>query len=183
DVIGTDKIDLAGMSMGGYVVFAFWRRHRDRVRSLILLDTKAEADTPEGKAGREKTAELVASQGMGALYETLGPKLVGSSASIEVQDKLRKMFDGTAPEVAAADSLAMRDRPDSTSDLATIDVPVLWLHGEEDALMPIDGARETAAKIAGAQFVSIPKGGHFACGVNPDATNSAIADFLKAQKK
>lgn len=180
DAIGADKADIAGLSMGGYVVFSFWRRHPDRVRSLILIDTKAEADSDEAKAGREKTAETAASQGMQPIYETLSAKVVGSSPSIEVQDKLREMMLGTAPEIAAADALAMRDRADSTADLPNITVPVLWLHGEEDALMPIDGARASAAKTPGAKFVSIPKGGHVAPMENPDATNAAIADFLKS---
>jgi 3-oxoadipate enol-lactonase len=179
DAIGADKADVAGLSMGGYVLFSLWRRHPDRIRSLIFIDTKAEADSDEAKAGREKTAETVSAQGMQPIYESLGPKVVGSSPSIEVQDKLKQMMLGTAPEIAAADALAMRDRADSTADLPSITVPVLWLHGEEDALMPIDGARASAAKIPGAKFVSIPKGGHVAPMENPDATNAAIADFLK----
>jgi pimeloyl-ACP methyl ester carboxylesterase len=179
DAIGADKADIAGLSMGGYVLFSFWRRHPERVRSLIFMDTKAEADSEEGKAGREKTAETAASQGMQPIYETLISKVVGSAPSIEVQDKLKEMMLGMAPEVAAADSLAMRDRADSTADLPNINVPVLWMHGEEDALMPLEPARASAAKIPGATFVSIPKGGHVSPMENPDAVNAAITDFLK----
>jgi pimeloyl-ACP methyl ester carboxylesterase len=178
DGIGVEQADVAGMSMGGYVAFAFLRRHRAKVRSLILLDTKAEADTPEGKAGREKTAELVAGQGMEALHATLAEKLVGTAPSEDVRDKLRQMFLDTPPEVAAADALAMRDRVDSSADLPNIDVPVLWLHGEEDQLMPIDGARAAAAKVPGSTFVGIPKGGHVANLENPEAVNDAIREFL-----
>jgi pimeloyl-ACP methyl ester carboxylesterase len=178
DAMGADQADLAGLSMGGYVLFAFWRRHRARVRSLIFIDTKAEEDTTEGKAGREKTAELVASQGMGALWDQLGPKLTAPNPSEAVTGKLQAMFASTSPEVAAADALAMRDRPDSVGDLATIDVPVLWLHGEQDQLFPIEGARASAEKTPGARFVSIPNGGHVCPMENPDAVNAAIREFL-----
>jgi pimeloyl-ACP methyl ester carboxylesterase len=181
DVIGAEQADLAGLSMGGYVLFSFWRRHPHRVRSLIFIDTKAEADTEEGKAGREKTAELVAEKGMQPLYETLGPKVVGSSPSVDVQDKIKEMFLNTAPEVAAADSLAMRDRADSTADLASIKVPVLWMHGEEDTLMPLEGARASAEKVPDATFVTIPKGGHVSPMENPEAVNAAITNFLKTE--
>ena len=180
DAIGADKADIVGLSMGGYVLFSFWRRHPERVRSLIFIDTKAEADSDEAKAGREKTAETAASQGMQPIYETLASKVVGSSPSVEVQDKLKEMMLGTAPEVAAADALAMRDRADSTADLPNITVPVLWLHGEEDALMSIEGARASAAKVPGAKFVSIPKGGHVSPMENPEAVNAAIQEFLKS---
>ena len=117
---------------------------------------------------------------MDPLYENLGPKLTGSSPSDEVKKRLKAMFDNTAPEVAAADSLAMRDRPDSVADLESIKVPVLWMHGEEDNLMPLEGARASAEKVPGVKFVSIPGGGHVAPMENPDAVNAAITDFLKS---
>ena len=179
DAIGADQADFCGLSMGGYVLFSIWRRYRDRVRSLIFCDTKAEADSDEAKAGREKTAEMVARDGVEALFDQLGLKLLGSDPSEEVIEKVRRMFLDTAPEVAAADALAMRDRADSTGDLAGIDVPVLWVHGEEDKIMPVDGARETAGKIPGAKFVGIPKAGHMAPMEDPDAVNEAIRAFLK----
>ena len=179
DGLGADEADICGLSMGGYVAFAFWRRHRDRVRSLILCDTKSEADGEEAKAGREKTAQLVREQGMEALFDQLGPKLLGSDPAQETRSLLRDMFLAQPPSVIAADALAMRDRPDSTPDLEGIDVPVLWLHGEEDQLMPIDGARATAEKIPGAVLVPIPGGGHMAPMENPKVANDALGEFLK----
>ena len=179
DELGVQTADVCGLSMGGYVAFAFWRRHRDRVRSMILCDTKAEADSDEAKAGREKTAQLVLEQGMEALHEQLGPKLLASDPTPEARESLRAMFMAQLPAVIAADALAMRDRPDSSPDLPGIDVPVLWIHGEEDQLMPIDGARATAEKIPGARFAAIPRGGHMAPMENPNAANEALMGFLK----
>ena len=180
DELGVEQADICGLSMGGYVAFAFWRRHRARVRSLILCDTKAEADSDEAKAGREKTAQLVREQGMEPLLESLGPKLLSSNPRPEDTELLKDMFLAQPPAVIAADALAMRDRPDSTSDLAGIDVPVLVVHGEEDQLMPIDGARAMAEKIPGATFAAIPSGGHMSPMENAKAANEAIGAFLKA---
>ena len=182
DAMGADRADLVGMSMGGYVLFAFWRRHRDRVRSLAFCDTKAEADTDDGKKGREATAETARTKGLEAIWETLRPKVFGKDPDNEVVERAQKMFLAVPPEVAAQDSLAMRDRPDSTPDLATIDVPVLWIHGSDDALMPLDGARATAAKIAGARLVEIP-GGHFSTMEHPAEANAALAEFFKSAGK
>lgn len=179
DSLGAGKVDLAGLSMGGYVVFSFWRRHAAKVRSLILIDTKAEADSPEAKQGREKTAALVREKGTGELIEGLLPKLFAPATGDEVKSKVRKMFENTSAETAAADALVMRDRPDSAPGLAKITVPALVIHGEQDALMPIDGAKAMAEKIPGARFVSIPDGGHMAPIENSSATNSAIQDFLE----
>src|ERR1041384_2859936 len=135
DSMGAETADLCGLSMGGYVLFSFWRRPPARVRSLIFIDTKAEAASEEGKAGREKPAEMVAAQGVEPLYDQLANKMFGSSPSDAVKDKVRQMFMNTPAEVAAADALAMRDRADSTPDLAGIKVPVLWVHGGEGGVM------------------------------------------------
>lgn len=181
DAMNVEQVDLAGLSMGGYVSFAFWRKYPDRVRSLTLIDTKAEADSDEAKLGREKTAEAIAADGMEALYAGLGPKLLSPNPPADVEATLRRIFTGVPPEAAAAVALAMRDRPDSTPDLSNIAVPVLWLHGEQDQLMPIDGARASAATMKDATFVSIPDAGHLANLENPTAVNDAIATFLKGQ--
>ena len=178
DELGADQADICGLSMGGYVAFAFWRRHPARVRSLILADTKAEADADEAKAGREKTAAMVREQGMEALWEGLGAKLLASNPKEEDVARLKEMFLAQDPAVIAADALAMRDRPDSSPDLSGITVPVLWVHGEEDQLMPVDGARATVEKIPGAKFAGIPSGGHMAPMENPQATNDAVVEFL-----
>jgi 3-oxoadipate enol-lactonase len=181
DAMGAETADLVGLSMGGYVLMAFWRRYPERVRSLIFVDTKAEADSEEAKAGREKTAADVMANGMAPLVDGLMPKLFGGTPSDAVKDKTREMFLNTSPAVAAADALAMRDRPDSVADLASITVPVLWLQGENDALMPPDGAKASAEKIPGATFKTIPGGGHLAPMENPEAANAAITEFLKSQ--
>ncbi|MFN2642548.1 MAG: alpha/beta fold hydrolase [Actinomycetota bacterium] len=182
DDIGADKIDLVGLSMGGYVLFSFFRRHHDKLRSLVLFDTKPDADTDEGKKGREATAALVREKGMEALWDGLKTKLFGANPSEEAVQKIYQMVLSTDPDVAAAQSLAMRDRVDSTGDLGNIDVPTLWIHGKDDALMPPDAAEASAGKIPGAKFVAI-SGGHVSPLEHPDEANAALTDFFKSLPK
>jgi len=176
--IGVDQADIAGLSMGGYVAFALWRRHRARVRSLILSDTKPEADSDEAKAGRDAAAKAILDEGMAKFHAGLGPKLMGDDPSADAVERIEQMFVDTDPGVAAAVAIAMRDRQDSTSDLGTIDVPTLWLHGEQDKLMPIDDARARAEAVAGARFIAIPGAGHVPTLENPDAVSTAMREFL-----
>jgi pimeloyl-ACP methyl ester carboxylesterase len=178
DEIGADRADVCGLSMGGYVLFSLWRRHRDRIRSLIFCSTKAEADTDEAKAGRDRTAALVRESGMNALWEQLGPKLFGPEPPATLAERVRSMFQGMPAEVAAADAIAMRDRVDSAADARSIDVPVLWIHAEQDQLMPVENARATAEEIPAARFVSVPDAGHLAPMENPKVVNDAMAEFL-----
>lgn len=182
DVIGADKIDLCGHSMGGYVALAFWRKYPERIRSLIFVNTKAGGDTEEGRKGREATAANVVANGMEAFWEGAKAKYFGSDPSQEALDRGRKMFMGVPPEVAAADALAMRDRPDSTGDLAGINVPALWLAGKDDQLIPSDVGRADAEKITGVRFELIP-GGHMAPMEHPAEASAILTDFFKAVGK
>lgn len=178
DEIGAEKADICALSMGGYVAFALWRRHRARVSSLTMISTKSEADSADGKAGRERMAAMIESDGVEALATELAPKMFSSSSGDEVRATVDRMIRNSAPAVAIADLLAMRDRPDSTADLTGIDVPVLWCAGADDVLMPLEGARETAAKIPGSRFVEIASAGHMASLENTEAVNTAMKDFL-----
>jgi pimeloyl-ACP methyl ester carboxylesterase len=178
DGLGVSSVDVAGLSMGGYVVFAFLRRHGGKARSVILVDTKAGADTAEGKEGRTKTAALVREQGTAALVEGLFPKMFAPGVSPEVTGRMKVVFESTPGAAAGNDAIAMRERPDSTPDLGGISIPALVIHGEEDQLMPIDGAKEMAAAIPGAKFVGIPAAGHMAPVENPKAVNEAMREFL-----
>lgn len=178
DSLGVDQVDIAGMSMGGYVVMAFFKLFPEKVRSLIFIDTKAGDDAPEAKEAREKTAALVREKGTLELANGLLPKLMRPEPSEEVSEKARQMFADTPAETAAADALAMRDREDSTSLMAGVSVPTLVLHGELDQLMPLEVGTQLAGSIPRGKLVPIPDAGHLAPMENPAAVNAAIAQFL-----
>src|SRR5258708_25799762 len=67
--LGIENATVVGLSLGGYISFALWRRHRERIAALILADTRAGADSEEGKHGREKNARLAEEQGLGAIAD------------------------------------------------------------------------------------------------------------------
>lgn len=171
-------VDLAGVSMGGYILFAFWRRHPELVRSLILISTRSTEDPPVGKEGRKRVAALVLEKGTSELIPMMFPKLFGPNAGPEARESMKKMVQDLPPGGAAADSLAMGMRPASTPDLASITVQTLVLHGQADELMPIDEAQEMAAGIKGANFVPIPGAGHLPPIENPAAVSQAMREFL-----
>jgi 3-oxoadipate enol-lactonase len=179
--LGHDRADVAGQSMGGYVAFALWRRHPEVVRSLVLVSTRAEADSPEARAGRDANVDLVRERGTIALADRMLPNLLTEGAGEGVRARVLPMFEETPSATAIADLIAMRDRPDSTSTLATISVPALVVHGAEDAIVPLPSAREMAARIPGSRFVAVPGAGHLSPMENPQAINDAMAGFLEAR--
>ena len=183
DALGVKSTVIAGLSMGGYITFAFYRKNAGRVRGLILADTKAGPDTPEGKKGRDDNAALARAQGSVAVGDKMMPKLLTPTTATErpfIAGAVRSMMARQSVEGVVAALMAIRDRPDSTPTLAEIAVPTLVITGAEDTLIPPQEAEAMQDAIRGAQLVSIPGAGHLANFEAPDAFNHAVRDFLKS---
>ena len=172
-------VTLCGLSMGGYVAFQFVRKYRDRVRSLVLCDTRSAADTPEAAAARLQMASRVLTEGAGPVADAMLPKLLRpQSAGGPAYERVQQMILSTDPRGIAAALRGMAARPDSTSMLAAIDVRTLVFVGADDAISPATEMRQLAARIPGAQFEVIPEAGHMAPMENPAAVNRVLATFL-----
>ena len=178
--LGADRADVAGFSMGGYVVLALQRRYPQLVRRLVLIDTRATADGPRIREGRARTAALIGQEGVAALLPKVLPRLVAPGAAEDLRRSVETMFRDTPASTGIADTLAMSERPDSTSGLAAIEAPVLVANGEWDATISVDQAKQMAAEIPDAVFVVVPGAGHLTPMENPAAINEALRAFLKA---
>jgi pimeloyl-ACP methyl ester carboxylesterase len=184
DALGVDEVVLCGLSMGGYIAFEFLRRWRSRVRAVVLMDTRAEADTPDGKRARDLAAATARDGGAAAIAEQMVPKLMGPTTrgrAPETVAQVRAMIEA-APVSGIVGALgALRDRPDSTDDLPGLaGMPVLVVVGEEDEVTPPAQARAMAEAIPGARVVVIPGAGHVPPLERPAATTQALVDFLRA---
>lgn len=176
DSVGVDKAAIAGLSMGGYVAFAIWRRHRARVERLALIDTKAEGDAPEAAATRVRLAETIREHGVEALLKA-PPKWLRDGAPR--WDALKKIIRDQTKEAVAQASVAMSTRPDSIKDLSSIDVPTAVIVGEADAITPLANAKTMADAIPGASLSVIPDAGHISNIEAPEAFEKAIRAWLR----
>lgn len=176
DAAKIERAAVAGLSMGGYVAFAMWRRHRHRIERLFLADTRAEADTEEAREQRLRLADLVRDRGIDALLKTPPQWLRKGSPH---WDPLLKMIRGQAPEAVAQGSIAMAHRPDSLPDLPTIDVPTAVVVGEDDAITPLGTAKTMSDEIPGATLSVIPGAGHIANIEAPTAFGAALRAWLR----
>ena len=185
DHLGVKRAIVAGLSMGGYVAFAFWRRHPERVAGIALVDTRAEPDTPAGKANRDAIAARVREAGPRVLAEEMLPKLLApqSLADEKIPVQLREMILSQPVDGLIGALGALRDRFDSTPTLPTITVPTLVIVGEADAITPPADAASMAAQIPGAQLVVIPQAGHLSPMENPRAVNQALVELIKEVTK
>jgi 3-oxoadipate enol-lactonase len=186
DKLRVTKAVVAGLSMGGYVAFEMLRRYRDRIAGLILCDTKAEADTPEGKKGRDELAELARTKGPAAVAERMVPKLLGRSTRQTQPPLVQRVTEmiARAPVPGIVGALeAMRDRPDSAPLLPTITVPTLVVVGQEDEVTPPAGARAMANAIPNAALTTIAGAGHVSPLEAPTAVSRVMAEFLEAVRE
>jgi 3-oxoadipate enol-lactonase len=176
-----EPVVLCGLSMGGYIAFAFWRKYAARLRALILCDTRAAADTPAASAGRNATAERVLREGSSFLAETMAPKLFSSqtlASRPHVADAVKRVILGTDPRGIAGAARGMARRPDSTPDLPRIACPTLVLVGKDDVLSPPAEMRSLAREIPNARFAVIPDAAHLAPLEQPTEVNQTIEEFL-----
>jgi len=176
DAAGVKTAAVAGLSMGGYVAFALWRRHRKRVERLALIDTKAEGDTPEAAANRVRLAVTLREHGVEALLKTPPKWLRDGSPG---WDALKAMIRAQNREAVAQGSIAMSTRPDSMADLPAIDVPTAVIVGEADAITPLANSKTMADAIPRASLSVIPDAGHISNIDAPDAFEKAIRAWLR----
>ena len=183
DELRIDNAVLGGVSMGGYVSFALWRRARLRWRGLVLADTRAGADSEQARAGRQKMLELVKAQGSRGVADEMAPKLLGEttrSRQPQLVDHVRRLIERQTGEGIAAAIVRLRDRPDSTPLLDEIPVPALVVVGEEDSVTPPPESELMHARLEDAHLARIPDAGHLSCMESPAAFNAALGRFLTA---
>jgi 3-oxoadipate enol-lactonase len=181
DDAGVGRAPLIGVSIGGYVLFEFWRNYRGRVAALGLCNTKAPADSPEARNARLQAAKDVLERGTEPFFESMIPKLLGKTTRETrpdlVDGALRMMRKMSAEDVAGVQR-GMAERPDSVDTLKTINVPTLIVTGDEDILTGVNEAALMQQHVAGSQMRVIPKAGHYSAWEQSEGARILLRQFL-----
>jgi 3-oxoadipate enol-lactonase len=181
DRLGIGQVVIAGLSLGGYVALALARLAAHRLSGLVLADTKAPADTDEGRAARDRMLETLSERGEDGIAEAMLPKLLGDTTRRtrpELVSEVRSMIVKNSPDGVRRAILRLRGRPDATPVLSRIQVPVLIVVGEEDTVTPPSDAAALRAGIPHASLQTIPGAGHLSNLEAPAAFNQSLARFL-----
>jgi len=178
DHLAIQQALFVGLSMGGYILFAFYRKYANRVKGLVLADTRAQADTPEGKEGRFQMAQIAYKQGPSAIADLMIPKLL-SPATIQsrpvIVQQVSAMIESTQMSGIVGDLMAMAERPDSVPLLKQIACPVQIIVGGLDQATPPADARLMAEQIPQARLAIIPNAAHLANLEQPEAFTKIVA--------
>ena len=182
DVLGVaEPVVFCGLSMGGYIAWQFFLRHRARLRALILCDTRAAADAPMAAETRLSNARRVLEDGVGFLAEGMLDKLFAAETRQqrpELVEATRRVMLAASPQGVAAALRGMAARQDASDLLPQIDVPALVVCGREDAVSTIEEMQGIAQRLPQARFVEIAAAGHMSPVEQPQTVNSAVRDFL-----
>jgi pimeloyl-ACP methyl ester carboxylesterase len=175
------RAPLIGVSIGGYALFEFWRKHRGRVAALGLCNTKAPADGPEARAGRLQAANDVLDRGTEPFFEGMILKVMAKTTREmrpDLVDGALRMMRKMSPEDVAQVQRGMAARPDSIETLKTINVPALLLTGDEDILTGVNEAELMRQHIAHSRLQVIPKAGHYSPWERPEEAAGILRKFL-----
>lgn len=174
DAMGADRVDLVGLSMGGYVALAFAEMFGHRLRSLALVDSRAGADDAEGRRRRDLMARAVMKNGRRAMAAEIASAVLADSVSAPVRARLQTMIEATPFETFLGAVEGMKQRPDRSQVLAAIICPTSIVVGEHDAITPPHDAEAMAAAIADAELHVIPDAAHVSPMEQPEAVNAAL---------
>lgn len=179
------KAVFLGVSIGGYILFEFWRRFRERLTAVGFCNTRAGADTDEGRKGRLESVKQIEERGTETFIDNLLPKLLGETTRRNRPDIVadaRRMALAATGKGVIANQLGMAARHDSIATLGTIDVPTLCVGGNEDIPSPTAEIERIHRGIRGSKFRVIDHAGHFAALEKPEEFAVILREFLMSVK-
>lgn len=176
DVLGRVEGSFAacGSSMGGYCALAIARRAPERLSALLLAGARVGADSPERRAARAGTIDLVRSGGAQALWDDMRPKLFPAAAPEAAVRLAREITLEQDSDRLVAAVGAIRDRPDSTEAVASLSAPVRFVVGEHDPFLSVEEARSAAASARAGRLHVIEGAGHLPSMERPEEFNGVL---------
>jgi pimeloyl-ACP methyl ester carboxylesterase len=181
DHLSIKQAVICGSSMGGYVALSMVMRYPERVRALVLVATRANADGPETQKNRHALAARARREGAQPVIASMLPKLVSAHTRMkqpQVVEKIRTMIEGTSADTLARALEGMAQRADYTQDLTRITVPTMVIRGELDEIIPAGDMELIARTVRGARHEVIALVAHMPNLEASDVFNKTLAQYL-----
>ena len=184
DHLEIERTVIGGLSMGGYLTFAAYRQAPDRFAGMLLANTRAAADTPEVRKGRDRMIALAREKGAAPIADEMLPKLLGATSlreRPEVTERVRLIAESLPPESIAGALAAMKQRPDSTALLERISCATLVVGADEDVVTPLSEVEQMQDRIPRSRLVVLHRAGHLSNLETPEQFSQALTDFFASR--
>lgn len=175
---GVEQFAVAGLSMGGYVALAMWRHAPTRIRGIAICNSRARADDDATKAVRTRNAQIARTDGATAIRDIMMPRLLSTYAPASVHAHVATMALQASPDALANAMEMIRDRPDASALLPTIQVPSLVIGATDDPIMSVEESQLVADALPNSQCVIVPQCGHISNLERPQLFNDALIRWL-----
>lgn len=182
DALEIENAVVAGLSMGGYVVFSLLRLAPARCRGAVLADTRPDADSAEARSRRMIVLEALGREGLAGIVEQMVPGLLGETTRRdrpEMADWVRALAKVNTVEGIERAVRRLMSRPDARPQLAAVSCPTLVVVGDEDQLTPPSVSREMSQQIPGAELGVIVSAGHLSSLEQPEQFCAVLERFLE----
>jgi len=168
DALNIDKAHICGASMGGMIVQEMAIKYPSRILSLTsIMSTTGRADLPQPKPEAMKILLTPSPEERDAFIEhsvNLWSVLHGSGFPFDeerVREMAAKGYDRSFyPQGAARQLVGIIASGSRKAKLGSVNVPTLVIHGGDDPLVPLEGGKDTAESIPGAELLIIEGMGH-----------------------
>lgn len=185
DHLVIDQVILCGLSMGGYIALRAQERHPERIKALVLCDTKSEADTNEGRIKRSATVKSIKTSGVGPFADEFVKSIFAPQTfqtQPEVIETVKAAIRGNSPIGICGTLLALACRTDTTASISTIKVPTLILVGEHDTLTPPSASEAMQRLIPKSELHILPQAAHMSNLESAPDFNKYLIEFLNRVK-
>ena len=170
---------LVGHSLGGYIAAAFAERYPERLSGLAMLHSTALADSEERKTNRNKALEFIARNGTEPFLKAFVESLFyDSAANTAWKEELHQITEQADPEAIVAFIRLMRDRPDRVASLKALTVPVMYIMGEHDTLVPPTRSMDELSRVELALLHRISEAGHMGMYEAPEKVLGAVESLI-----
>jgi 3-oxoadipate enol-lactonase len=185
DALQLQQVVLVGLSMGGYIALRAIERHPERIRALVLCDTKSEADTNENKIKRASQIKIIKAKGLKAFADGFLKAVFDEqtfSTNPDAIELIRNIINTNPSTGVCGTLIALAARTDTTESLSKIKVPTLILVGEHDALTPPSASQAMKENIPNSELHIIPNAAHMSNLENVSVFNQHLISFLSRVK-
>jgi pimeloyl-ACP methyl ester carboxylesterase len=180
DHLSLQQAVFVGCSIGGYVLLELWRQIPSRMRCLVFVCSKPQADIEVGLQKRVANIEQARAGNVNAMFDGMAQSLVSASTRSlhpAIVAELRCRMTLTQDALVAVQA-GLATRPDSVPTVATINVPVLAIAGGEDSSVTPSEMEAFQYAPGGCEYHLLPNAGHLAAFEEPEKVAEILTRWL-----